>query len=132
MGKEIGDGTGYITKDSGERQQFETGAKRDSRSGKGRFDLLPPTVIRRDAGLYERGADKYGSDNWKSGMPSSRYMESLLRHAFQYLYGDRTEDHLAAIRFNAGGIMYNEDCIPDLDDLTIKGDINKRDGKALT
>jgi len=53
----------------------------------------------------EKGAMKYGDDNWRKGMFVRRYLCSLLRHAFQIADGDETEDHLAAIIFNAGGIM---------------------------
>jgi hypothetical protein len=45
-------------------------------------------------------------------------MDSLLRHAFSYLDGKRDEDHLAAIAWNAFGIIYNEEVMPDMDDLT--------------
>lgn len=31
----------FVTKDSGERQKFETGAQRDVQAGKGRYDLFP-------------------------------------------------------------------------------------------
>lgn len=101
----------YVTKDSGERQAFETGSVRDTRTGKGRYDLLPPEGIRRLAQLYERGAVKYGERNWEKGQPVSRYMDSLLRHAFAVLEGEPTEDHLAAIAWNAvGAITTQERC----------------------
>ena len=112
----------FITKDSGRREEFPTGAVRDTSEGKGRFDLLYPPAIRREAQLYERGAKKYTDNNWKKGIKSSRFMESLLRHAFQYLGGDRTEDHLAAVRWNAAGIIYNEEEKQDQHDLAEKVD----------
>jgi len=105
-------------KDSGKREAFKTGSKRDTRKGKGRYDLLPPSGVRRLAKHYENGAIKYGDRNWQLGQPSSRYMDSLLRHAFSYLDGKRDEDHLAAIAWNAFGIIYNEEVLPDMDDLT--------------
>ena len=105
-------------KDSGQREDFPTGSKRDTRSGKGRFDLLPPRCITRLAKHYENGAVKYGDRNWEKGQPSSRYMDSLLRHAFRYLDGERNEDHLAAVVWNAFGIMFNEEYTQEHDDLT--------------
>ncbi len=105
-------------KDSGKREEFNTGSRRDTRTGKGRFDLLPPRCITRLAKHYENGALKYGDLNWELGQPSRRYMDSLLRHAFRYADGERDEDHLAAIVFNAFGIMFNEEYKPELDDLT--------------
>jgi len=102
---------GYTTKDSGQRRVFPTGSQRDVREGKGRYDLLPPACIRRLAQLYERGAKKYGDHNWQKGQPLSSTTDSMLRHAFQYLEGDRTEDHLAAVAWNAFALMYTEEQI---------------------
>lgn len=50
--------TEYATKDSGCRQVFATGSQRDSRVGKGRYDLISPIALRRLAQLCERGAAK--------------------------------------------------------------------------
>ena len=105
-------------KDSGKREDFQTGSKRDTREGKGRYDLIPPRCIARLAKHYENGSQKYGPRNWELGQPSSRYLDSLLRHAFRYADGERDEDHLSAIVFNAFGIMFAEEYKPELDDLT--------------
>ena len=110
---------GFVTKDSGKRQKWSTGAQRDTEDGKGRYDLLPAGPIHRVAQLYQRGAVKYDDWNWTKGIPSSRFLSSLLRHAFQYLRGDRSEDHLAAVVFNAFGLMFNEDTRPDQNDLIV-------------
>jgi hypothetical protein len=103
--------TDFVTKDSGEREQHATGAVRDVRGGKGRFDLLPTRSIRRLAGVYERGALKYADRNWEKGMPLSRYMDSALRHTFQYLEGQRDEDHLAQAAFNLLAVIDHEERI---------------------
>lgn len=107
----------YETKDSGTRESFETGAVRDSRIGKGRFDLVPPLPMRRLAQLYERGASKYCDWNWSKGMPFSRFLDSAERHLNDYKAGLRDEDHLAAVVFNAFSMMHQEVMAPDLDDL---------------
>lgn len=104
-----GPGKHFVTKDSGAREEFATGSRRDTRAGKGRYDLMSPGVLRRDAGLLERGAMKYGERNWEKGQPESRFADSMIRHALQYLAGDRSEDHLAAVRWNAGAIMHFEE-----------------------
>lgn len=120
----------FITKDSGQRQEFGSGAQRDTREGKGRFDLLPPVVIRRYAELLERGSIKYHARNWERGMPLSRYADSALRHLFQLLAGDQDEDHAAAVIFNVGAIIHHRDAIAqgilpgELDDLP------KKDGEV--
>jgi hypothetical protein len=90
----------FVTKDSGQREQFDTGSRRDSREGKGRYDLLPVHAVARLAQLFERGAVKYGDRNWEKGQPLSRYLDSALRHAFQSLEGREDEDHLAGAVWN--------------------------------
>ena len=109
----------YQTKDSGERSQFETGALRDTADGKGRYDLIPGDALKRIAQLYERGAKKYNDRNWEKGIPASRCMDSMLRHAHQASEalalcqnGDANEDpedHLAAVCFNAMALMAYEE-----------------------
>lgn len=96
----------YETLDSGKREAFETGCQRDTREGKGRYDLLPPILVKRLAELLERGAAKYGERNWEKGMPTSRCFDSALRHLFQALEGEPTEDHLAAVVFNVAAVMH--------------------------
>lgn len=96
----------FITKDSGERQSFDSGAVRDTEKGKPRFDLIPPDALTRVAMLYARGADKYGDRNWEKGMPVSRFYSSALRHLFQYGQGDIDEDHLSAVIFNCLAIIH--------------------------
>lgn len=99
-------------KDSGERENFKDGSRRDTQKGKGRFDLIPPILMFRLAKHYENGAVKYGDDNWKLGQPSSRYMSSALRHIFGYIAGKRDEDHLVAAIWNLISIMWNEQYKP--------------------
>jgi len=98
-------------KDSGERQEFTTGSVRDTQEGKGRYDLMSPIVLKRDAVHLENGAKKYGDRNWEKGQPLCRYLESAVRHIFDYLEGDRSEDHLAAARWNIAGVIHTEEMI---------------------
>lgn len=88
-------------KDSGERQEFDTGAKRDVQSGKGRYDLLPPAAVFALARVFEEGAKKYSARNFEKGMPLSRFIDSLLRHIFKHLEGHRDEPHMAQAAWNA-------------------------------
>lgn len=101
----------FIVKDSGSRTEFSTGACRDCRSNKGRFDLIDPIMMRRLARLMEAGAEKYGDNNWRKGMPLHCYVDSALRHLYNYLDGEKAEDHLAAVIFNIQGLMYTEEMI---------------------
>lgn len=90
-------------KDSGQRQKFDTGARRDVREGKGRYDLLlrgMPVALRRLAQLLERGAAKYGDRNWEKGMPVSRFLDSAARHLCQFAEGATDEDHAIQAAWN--------------------------------
>lgn len=93
-------------KDSGARQEFETGSVRDSRTGKGRFDLLSPIFLRRLAKHCENGAVKYGDRNWEKGQPLSRYLDSGCRHWLALLDGQTDEDHAAAWAWNAMAFIH--------------------------
>lgn len=97
---------GYVTKDSGERQQFSTGMVRDVSGDKPRYDLLDLPMLKRWAELMARGSKKYGANNWRLASTEqelNRFKESALRHMFQWLEGDTTEDHPSAILFNVAG-----------------------------
>lgn len=107
----------FTTKDSGKRQEFDTGMVRDTQDGKPRFDLIPTESLRRLADLYARGAEKYTPNNWKKGQPYSRAYASLYRHLIQWREGDKSEDHMAAVAWNAFAIMFYEEKMPELDDL---------------
>lgn len=97
--------------DSGERQSFATGAVRDTAGGKPRPDLFSPFAEERVGEWLRLGAEKYTARNWEKGIPSSRCFESLRRHAMYYYQGDRREDHMAAVIFNAMVIIHNEEAI---------------------
>ena len=112
-----------VIKDSGKKQVFSSGAQRDSRDGKGRYDLIPNTALRRLALIYEEGAKKYGERNWEKGMPLSRFLDSALRHINQHIEGKRDEDHLAHAMWNIASAIHTEEMIAkgklnrELDDL---------------
>jgi len=108
--------------DSGERQHFDTGAIRDTATGKGRFDLLSPEVLFRLARWTEEGAQKYTDRNWEKGMPISRCYDSAMRHLVKYLAGWDDEDHLAAVVWNVMAIMHFERYKPELQDLPLRSE----------
>jgi hypothetical protein len=93
-------------KDSGKRQDFSTGSKRDTRDGKGRFDLIPTIPMRRLARHYENGAVKYGDRNWEKGQPLSRYLDSCERHLMAVKEGKEDEDHQSAVIWNMFAFMH--------------------------
>lgn len=103
--------------DSGKREQFATGAIRDTSDGKGRFDLISPEVLFRLAAWVEQGAKKYEDRNWEKGIPISRCFNSAMRHLVKYLAGWDDEDHLAAVVCNVMFIMHFEKYMPEMQDL---------------
>jgi len=103
-----------LVHDSGEREEFETGAIRDTEGGKPRFDLIPVEALYRLAQHYSNGAKKYGQDNWRKGLPIERCYSSALRHLYQYRMGDISEDHLSAVVFNIFCIITSQETITEL------------------
>lgn len=102
----------YQTKDSGAREEFITGMVRDTQKNKPRYDLIDRNFLKRWAELMARGAEKYGEDNWRKASTEAelnRFKASAIRHMFQYLEGDTSEDHAVAVAFNlAGACMVEE------------------------
>jgi hypothetical protein len=95
--------------DSGQRQSFDTGAVRDTAEGKVRPDLISPWADFREGDWLAKGAEKYDERNWEKGIPISRCIASLERHLVAYKLGLTDEDHMAAIRTNAGFILHFEE-----------------------
>lgn len=100
-------------KDSGAREEFNTGSVRDTEEGKGRYDLMPWYALERLAQHYQNGARKYGDNNWRKGQRLGRYLSSAMRHLVKYAMGYREEDHLAATMWNVASIIETERMIKD-------------------
>jgi hypothetical protein len=98
----------FVLKDSGARQEFNTGSVRDTQDGKPRFDLIPQGPMYRLAMVYARGASKYNPRNWEKGQPLGRYFGSCIRHLMAWSIGMRDEDHLAQAAWNIFAIIHTE------------------------
>jgi hypothetical protein len=108
----------YETKDSGKREEYDSGMVRDTQDGKPRFDLLfvkdmpyDQQPLTRWAALLERGATKYGEENWTladSEAELRRFRASAARHFAQWIAGETDEDHMAAVMFNMTAVAYME------------------------
>lgn len=108
--------TGFVVKDSGARQEYDSGMRRDTQEGKPRFDLIIPVdqsfeqqMLTRWALHMTLGADKYGDRNWElaTGIEEyERFKGSALRHLLQWFTGMRDEDHAAAVFFNIAAAEY--------------------------
>ena len=103
--------------DTGDRSEFNTGAVRDASKGKGIPSAIPTRALLKLAKRFEDGAAKYERDNWKQGIPLSRYVDSLYRHLWAFMDGDRTEDHL-------GAIIWNAVCLSETDDMIYEGELS--------
>lgn len=112
-----------ILPDTGSRRSWDTGAVRDASEGKPEITQIYPEALLRLAKRGTDGAKKYEDYNFTKGIPLKTYVDSLYRHLAAYQSMDTSEDHLAAIMWNAMGLMFTEDRIgdgvlpPELDDL---------------
>lgn len=128
-----------MIKDSGDRTEFETGAKRDMHAGKGRMDLLPWYGIMEVSKHCEEGALKYGEHNVDNGIPLHSLLDSASRHLAKYMVGMDDEDHLRAACWNLLWALNQRVTHPELDDrfkleLTIaedKGTANDKDHRDI-
>lgn len=102
--------------DSGSRSEFDTGAVRDAMIGKGFPSCIPTEALRAVSRRFEDGATKYGRDNWRKGIPLSRYIDSLYRHLWAYMDRDTTEDH-------AGAIIWNAMCLVETSAMIDRGEL---------
>ena len=105
-----------MIKDSGERTEFKTGAKRDMHTGKGRMDLLPWYGIMEVSKHCEEGALKYGEHNVDKGIPLHSLLDSASRHLAKYMVGMDDEDHLRAACWNLLWALNQRETHPELDD----------------
>lgn len=115
------DPTAFVVKDSGVREEYANGFVRDTEDGKPDYtrllaieglELLPVEMLERWAAHMVKGAEKYGTDNWRKAtgeIPRARFLRSLCRHLVQYIKGDRSEDHASAIMFNVSA----RELVPD-------------------
>jgi len=90
----------------------ENGGNRDSAEGKPDYTLIPIPSLRRIANHYMNGLKKYGRGNWKllsTDADIARYQQSMMRHMMQYLNGEKDEDHLSAVVWNAMSLLYFEE-----------------------
>lgn len=93
---------------------FATGAVRCADADATRYDLITPIGLKRVAMAYAEGAAKYSDFNWERGMDLTTILNHLLKHVYQYLAGDRSEDHLGHAAWNALAACHSEEMWPHL------------------
>nr|DAE38541.1 MAG TPA: zinc-ribbon domain protein [Caudoviricetes sp.] len=121
-----------MIKDSGDRTEFETGAKRDMHAGKGRMDLLPWYGIMEVSKHCEEGALKYGEHNVDKGIPLHSLLDSASRHLAKYMVGMDDEDHLRAACWNLLWALNQRETHPELDDrFAVKAENKKKNHQVI-
>lgn len=100
----------FVVKDSGQREEFESGMRRDTEEGKVDFTLVyDGPLFGRLAAHLTKGAEKYGARNWQlaeSLEEAERFRRSAVRHFHQWLNGELDEDHMSAVVFNMNAHEY--------------------------
>ena len=103
----------FVIKDSGVREEFASGMKRDTQAGKTLWALVySGPMLARWAWHLTAGAVKYGRDNWMQANGQEeldRFRDSAARHFAQWMNGERDEDHASAVFFNINGAEYVRD-----------------------
>ena len=103
-------GSTFVIKDSGVRETFSGGMVRDTAEGKINWSLTADgPMLRRWAIHLTNGAKKYAVRNWMKAEGKAEYeraKESAFRHFMQWYYGERDEDHGAAVIFNINEAEY--------------------------
>lgn len=102
--------TDFVIKDSGARQEFDSGMVRDTEEGKTDYALITDgPMFERWAVHLTKGAVKYAARNWMKASSVAelvRFRASAFRHFMQWFFGAWDEDHAAAVYFNINGAEY--------------------------
>lgn len=83
-----------------------------------RFDNAWDMVIE-VAKHFEDGAKKYGENNWRKGIPVSRYIDSAMRHYIKHRRGDTDEPHNRAFVWNIMCAAWTCERMPELNEYAI-------------
>lgn len=65
-----------------------------------RFDLVDGKAMFAMAAVLHEGAEKYGENNWRL-IDVDDHLNHLIMHAYAYLAGDRSDQHLSHIMCRA-------------------------------
>ena len=96
------------------RHKYDTGAVRSADCDAVRYDLISPLALRALAETYHEGAQKFGPYNWENGMPVSDLLNHAIAHIYNFLNGDRSEDHLGHAAWNVLGAIHSHEKWPEL------------------
>lgn len=120
----------FTIKDSGKREEFNSGMVRDTAVGKADYTtILDGPMFDRWVEHLSKAKVKYpdvapGVANWTLAEGEEelvRFKKSAFRHFRQWLRGDRDEDHAAAVFFNINGAEYVREKIKNVKSPTDTG-----------
>jgi hypothetical protein len=106
---------------SEDAHHFETGAVRSADRDAERWDLISPVGLKALARTYAEGAAKRGASNWENGMPVTDLLNHAIGHIYDFLSGDRNEDHLAHAAWNVIGAIHSLEVWPELNAGLLRG-----------
>lgn len=108
-----------------EMKSFKSGAIRENKDGKGRHDLLPFCALNRLAKHFQRSLREHPERNWEKGIPMSSFLDSAIRHLFNYMDGQADEDHLCSAAWNILCAMWTEEKLPQMQNIPSRLIANK-------
>jgi hypothetical protein len=106
----------FEVKDSGQRQEYSTGMRRDLQEGKTKYSLICMPMLKRWAEHMTKGAVKYSPRNWEKASTAEeldRFLDSAFRHFIQWFNGEEDEDHASACWFNICGAEHVKSKLKD-------------------
>lgn len=103
------------------KKEYDTGAVRSSDCEDARYDMISPIGLRALAQTYAEGAKKFGPFNWENGMPATDMLNHALTHIYNFLSGDRSEDHLGHAAWNVLGAIHSLEKWPHLNAPMLRG-----------
>lgn len=65
-----------------------------------RMDLVDGPAVLSMAAVLAEGAEKYGANNWRN-IPVEDHLNHLIVHAYAYLSGDTSDEHLSHVMCRA-------------------------------
>lgn len=68
---------------------------------------------------FEEGAEKYGEDNWKKGLPVKNYISSAVRHFLKWSRSDQDEPHNRAFCWNIICAIWTCENMPELNSYSL-------------
>jgi hypothetical protein len=88
---------------------FKSGAK--SSEVAARFDLIPRVALADEAKRWHEGAIAHGENNYQRGICTDPEFKTdrlnhMMTHLLAYMSGDRSDDHMSAIRCGAGMVKW--------------------------